>query len=396
MAENAIAFLWRSLHMHLPAYLRTARTIVDEYKEEQPFASWLKNFFRQHKKYGSRDRKLIADLCFCYYRLGLAFNQYSTEEQLLIGQFLCHEESVFIRELKPEWQEKEAAPVFEKIVFLNGKNSPFPFPEEVSGEIEPTSFGFSFFQKPDLFLRVRPGKEKKVAKKLSEAGISVQQEGACLRLPNSTKVEEVLCLDEEAVVQDISSQRVIEPLLQHRTPNARTQTAAWDCCAASGGKSILLHDLFPGVRLTATDIRDSILVNLRNRLKRAGINHVTSFVADVASDRFALPQMFDIIICDAPCSGSGTWGRTPEQLRFFRQEKIDHYVSLQKSIALNSSRSLKRDGFFLYITCSVFRRENEEVVQYLQENSTLKLLSQQYLKGYDKKGDTLFTALFTT
>jgi 16S rRNA (cytosine967-C5)-methyltransferase len=179
--------------------------------------------------------------------------------------------------------------------------------------------------------------------------------------------------------------------LQHFSGN---QFSAWDCCAASGGKTILLHDHFPSAKLTATDIRENILINLRNRLKRAGIRSYQAFVADLVGKSF-LSQKFDVIICDAPCSGSGTWGRTPEQLHFFTREKIDHYAGLQKKIALNASRSLKPGGYFLYITCSVFYLENEDVVAYLQQNSGLKLVVQQYHTGYDKKGDTLFTALFT-
>ncbi|HEU4904156.1 MAG TPA: Fmu (Sun) domain-containing protein, partial [Flavisolibacter sp.] len=376
--------------MHLQSYMQSAKELLQQYKGDMPFAAWLKNYFRQHKKYGSRDRKQIIDLCFCYFRLGQAFSKEVLEERLLIGQFLCHRDSVFIQELKAEWSEQRFLSISDKLDFLDPSQRSllFPFTTETSDEIDKESFTLSFLQQPDLFLRVRPGKEKVVLQKLDKAGIPFSQEGTCLRLSNNTKVDEVLRLDEEAVVQDISSQRVVEPL-QHQTPNAKPQTAAWDCCAASGGKTILLHDTFPRLRLTVSDIRESILVNLRNRLKRAGIGSYKSFVADVSMPGFSLPQKFDIILCDAPCSGSGTWARTPEQLLFFTREKIGHYASLQKNIALNASKSLRSNGFFLYITCSVFSRENEEVVHYLSQHGNLQVLSQHYFKGYEQKGDTL-------
>lgn len=383
--------------MHLQSYMQSAKELLQQYKGDMPFAAWLKNYFRQHKKYGSRDRKQIIDLCFCYFRLGQAFSKEVLEERLLIGQFLCHRDSVFIQELKAEWSEQRFLSISDKLDFLDPSQRSllFPFTTETSDEIDKESFTLSFLQQPDLFLRVRPGKEKVVLQKLDKAGIPFSQEGTCLRLSNNTKVDEVLRLDEEAVVQDISSQRVVEPL-QHQTPNAKPQTAAWDCCAASGGKTILLHDTFPRLRLTVSDIRESILVNLRNRLKRAGIGSYKSFVADVSMPGFSLPQKFDIILCDAPCSGSGTWARTPEQLLFFTRGKIGHYASLQKNIALNASKSLRSNGFFLYITCSVFSRENEEVVHYLSQHGNLQVLSQHYFKGYEQKGDTLFAALLTT
>jgi len=48
----------------------------------------------------------------------------------------------------------------------------------------------------------------------------------------------------------------------------------------------------------------------------------------------------------------------------------------------------------LYITCSVFKNENEEVVKFISEQLSLQLLNMEYLKGYNQKADTLFTALF--
>ncbi|MDQ3277877.1 MAG: methyltransferase domain-containing protein, partial [Bacteroidota bacterium] len=310
------------------------------------------------------------------------------------GQFLCHQKSAFVEACKPEWLPKNDSALEEKIAFLSAaeSNNIFPFPEQLSTAIEKESFLLSFLQQPDVFLRLRPGKEKMVVDKLQKAAIPFSQEGFCLRLPAAAKIDDLLRIDEEAVVQDISSQRVLE-LLQARL--TKTSFTAWDCCAASGGKTILLHDAYPQAKLTVSDIRESIIINLKNRLKRAGIAHYRSFVGDVSSPQFTMPQQFDVIVCDAPCSGSGTWGRTPEQLVFFKQEKIMHYAGLQKSIAVTASHCLKKGGFFLYITCSVFAEENERVTDYLQQEKGLQLLSQQYFNGYDKKGDTLFAALFT-
>jgi 16S rRNA (cytosine967-C5)-methyltransferase len=58
------------------------------------------------------------------------------------------------------------------------------------------------------------------------------------------------------------------------------------------------------------------------------------------------------------------------------------------------SNNVKPGGYFLYITCSVFKKENEMVVDYLLDQTRLQLLSQQYVNGYNARADTLFTALF--
>ena len=104
--------------------------------------------------------------------------------------------------------------------------------------------------------------------------------------------------------------------------------------------------------------------------------------------------MFDGIIIDAPCSGSGTWGRTPEMLTDFDQDKLEHYSALQKEIVTNVIQHLKPGKPLIYITCSVYEQENEEIVRYLEDKG-MKLEKMEYFKGYDQRGDTLFAARLT-
>ncbi|MGZ5286303.1 MAG: Fmu (Sun) domain-containing protein, partial [Flavisolibacter sp.] len=252
-------------------------------------------------------------------------------------------------------------------------------------------FQYSLLEQPDLFIRIRPGKKALVLKKLQAASIAYQEEGEfCLRLLSQTKMEDVLLIDEEVVVQDLNSQKTLDGL---HLPVTKGLTA-WDCCAASGGKSILLHDLFPGVQITVSDVRETIIANLRKRFSRAGIQAYQSFVADLSSGGQVSKRKFDIVICDAPCSGSGTWARTPEQLLFFGEEQINQYTSLQKTIALQAAKYVKEGGWFIYITCSVFTAENESMVQMILEHTGLSLTEASYLPGYKKKADSLFTAFF--
>jgi 16S rRNA (cytosine967-C5)-methyltransferase len=55
---------------------------------------------------------------------------------------------------------------------------------------------------------------------------------------------------------------------------------------------------------------------------------------------------------------------------------------------------LKKNGWLLYITCSVFKKENEDVVEFTRSNSGLELIEMELLKGYEEKADTMFAALF--
>lgn len=380
------------------SWLNTSQELVSRYGGEEPFASYIKKHFAQHKKYGSKDRKIISQLCYGYFRLGNAFDNQPVEDRILLGLFLCtNTSSDLLQEFRPSWNENISLTVSQKFAYLNANDEfqkVFPLHDELSNAINREAYQYSMLEQPLLFLRVRPGKLRIVEQKLKQVNIQFDKIGdSCLAMVNSSNVDGIIKLNQEAVIQDLNSQKVLD-ILPEDFPGFN-DLHVWDCCAASGGKSILLKDKVPAAQLTVSDIRVSILKNLQQRFRLAGIHSYQSFVADLSSPTFSCDQLFDLIICDAPCSGSGTWGRTPEQLSFFNLEKINHYTHLQKNISLNASKSLKKGGFFLYITCSVFEKENEGIVNYLLEKSSLQLVSYQYYTGFDKKADTLFAALFT-
>jgi 16S rRNA (cytosine967-C5)-methyltransferase len=383
--------------MRSHSYINTAQTILSQYDGIHPFANWLKLFFKGQKKYGSKDRREIGNLCYSYFRLGKAFRDRSMEEQLLLGLFLSGTESSFIlSELQPEWNLRIKMTTKEKLNYLGGDEfleNLLPFGALLGGAIDVKDFATSFLMQPSLFIRIRPGNKAVVIKKLQKAALDFKLiRDNCIELENGIKIEDILEVDKEVVIQDDSSQRIIEPLSDVLPADDLLET--WDCCAASGGKSILLKDAFPKAFLTVSDIRPSILHNLRNRFQRAGIKHYLSMVADLTKPDFALDKTFDVILCDAPCSGSGTWSRTPEQLFYFDEERIHYYSNLQKKIAETASWLLKPGGYFLYSTCSVFRTENEDVVSFIESTTQLKLVKTNYYKGYQHRADTLFAALF--
>jgi 16S rRNA (cytosine967-C5)-methyltransferase len=386
------------------SHINSAGKSIESYSGEEPFASYLKKFFSLNKKYGSKDRKQISHLCYCHFRIGKLKEEQPVEDRILTGLFLCSSESSeLLQELRPEWNEKIAIPVKEKLALLQLVTATdiFSFTDELSNGIEKEPFILSHLQQPNLFLRLRPGKGEKVKQQLGEAGIGyVVLSDTCLVLQNAAKVDSVIMLNKDAVVQDYSSQRTGESMQSAITnlPAGRQglqpSITAWDCCAASGGKSIMLCDLHPGIDLTVSDIRESILVNLKKRFSEAGIAKYKSMVADLTRSKLpATYPPFNLVIADVPCSGSGTWGRTPENLLFVESRKIDEYASLQKKIVSNVIPHLAPGGYFLYITCSVFKKENEDAVDFIQQNSGLQLVKMEILKGYDKKADTLFVAL---
>ena len=380
------------------SYLNSAKEIIAAYNGEEPLSAYLKKHFSTDKKYGSKDRKLISHLCYCYFRLGKMAEDMATEDRIISGLFLCSDSgNEILQFIKPEWNGIVALSATDKLAKINRSykiRSVFPWQEQLSNGVSHEEFCKSFFIQPDLFLRLRPGYENGVKEKLTTAGISYAEiNDQCLSVSNTSKVDIILDLDREAVVQDLNSQRVGE-LMKSAISKLPAFINAWDCCAASGGKSILCYDLKPDIQLVVSDIRENILINLKKRFAKAGINNYKSFIADLSQPGNRKPeQLYDFIIADVPCSGSGTWSRTPEQLFYFNEAEMDRYNVLQQNIAGNVINYLKPGGYLLYITCSVFKKENEQVIEYITRQKKLEIKEMRLFAGYNQKADTLFATL---
>ncbi|HTL09368.1 MAG TPA: hypothetical protein VL307_13955 [Chitinophagaceae bacterium] len=378
------------------SYLNSAAAIISSYQGQQPFHVFLKSFFKANKKYGSRDRKEIAQVCYHYFRLGVWTKGKPLADAIAMAQFLCASEpQPLLAAINEEWNRNAGLSLAEKCAMLQINIDAlqiFPPVAVLSQGIQPSVFNLSHLVQPAVFLRVRPGRQEQVAEKLNAAGIPFKQIAAhCISVPAASKIDTVLAIDKEVVVQDHSSQRTGE-LLQ-LVPN-KTTLRVWDCCAASGGKSLLAWDMLGAIDLTVSDIRPAVLEKLQLRLAMAGIHPFHLHTADLTRPvPAALQQSFDLIIADAPCTGSGTWGRTPERLSFFNKKEIDKYVQLQQQIVSNVLPCLRAGGYFLYITCSVFKRENEDMVSFIEAKGA-HCLSMQLFTGYDHRADTLFAAMF--
>lgn len=395
--------------MRYQSYLNTAKKILELYRGEEPLAYYLKKFFGANKKYGSKDRKYIASLCYAYFRLGKAAVNGPTDENILTGLFLS--ENIYnevIHFFKPEWDEWISKPLEEKIAFINFPvNDIFPYKAELTAAVSPAKFCESFLNQPKLFLRARPNKKNIVVQKIQKAKIPLALiDDDCIALSNSTKLDDVIETDREAVVQDYNSQQVFNFLKTFSL--GKHAVTVWDCCAASGGKSILLYDVLKrNVELTVSDIRLSILLNLHQRFGKAGIKNYNYFLGDLNTPDFKFPALtakgtqgllplynYQLIVCDAPCTGSGTWSRTPENLVYFKPETIAEFAQRQKQIVSNVIPYLQNEGLLFYITCSVFKQENEDVASFIKETFNLQILHMELLKGYDIKADSMFVAVF--
>ena len=388
--------------MRYQSYFNSALTIINAYKGGAPLVHHLKQYFAAHKKHGSTDRRTIAHLCYTYYRLGASIKEFDTDKGLQLAIFLCEAKpGNWVLLFEPNWMAAWGS-LEQKLDFIKevypGYNhaSIFPFAAHLSSSVDAPAFNRSHLTQPDLFIRIRPKQEAVVMDKLNKAQIAFEKiTDTCYRLPSGTKLDEVLLINKEVVIQDYSSQQ-IGSMYALATAFADSKKRIWDCCAASGGKSILAVDTFGQIKLTASDMRASILRNLQTRFAAAGMSGYQSFAVDLTSahDLSNFAKLADLIICDAPCTGSGTWGRTPEHLAFFDEASIDNFRQLQQTIITNTIPYVAVGGYFLYSTCSVFAAENEGQVKFMETNfPEFELVHQQLFTGYEGKADTLFAAL---
>ncbi len=382
--------------MRVEHQVRAFEQLLASYNGTLPLHRHLVGYFKQHKQMGSSDRRWATRYIYSFFRLGKALAGLDKLQRLAIADFLCNDSpSLVTNHYLPELAPRIELPLKEKLALVKQTfaafklEDVFPFQAPLSEGIVAADFYRSSFIQPDLFIRVRSTHIQAVKNQLQANQIPVQEIGdTTLALPNGTKLEQVISDPRLYQIQDLSSQKTgnyFEP---------KPYDYWWDCCAASGGKSLRLHDLEASIQLLVSDVRANSLVNLQERFQLAGIKKYHQKVIDLLqnNDQILHDYEFDGILLDAPCSGSGTWGRTPEMLCYFEAHKIEHYVKLQKAIAANVVKYLKKGKPLIYMTCSVFKAENEEVVNYLTTNFDLKLEKMELIKGDQDKADSMFVA----
>lgn len=153
--------------------------------------------------------------------------------------------------------------------------------------------------------------------------------------------------------------RLVAELAAASAPQARR---VWDCCAAPGGKTLVMARRLASADLLATDASPRRLKALAERLENAG---VARNVRTVDADAVALPAdygEFNLILCDVPCSGTGTLARNPEIRHRLRPEELARQVERQREILAAAFARLAPGGRLVYSTCSLEREENEQVI----------------------------------
>lgn len=379
---------------YIEHHIKEAENILDFYKGGEPLHLYLKKYFGKNKKFGSKDRKAIATYVYGVFRLGRENRHLTIRQRIYLYLFLKDElPNVLIEANFPEllpFKDLQFNERWDKCQELFDLRDTYKFQNEVSNRLNSLDYRRSFYFEPAVFIRLRNNTANRYRDVIAKHGGKMISEDVVV-FSSRARLDDIFEAA-DYVVQDRNSQLTMRFL-----PTLKKDAWVWDCCAGSGGKSILLLDLFQEIHLVATDIRQAILRNLINRFELYG--HEAEVIAELNVNKGKELEIledlkFDAIVCDVPCSGSGTWARTPEQMFFFDKKEISKYQRRQLDILQNIHSRLNSVGYLLYITCSVFRKENEDVVQqFIQQNKEVQLIKDAYLDGTTMLADTMYVAL---
>jgi 16S rRNA (cytosine967-C5)-methyltransferase len=149
----------------------------------------------------------------------------------------------------------------------------------------------------------------------------------------------------------------------------------WDACAAPGGKTLLLAARLPEADILATDVSARRLRQMKRRLESYPYADSVRFeVLDASSSTIESTPKFDLILCDVPCSGTGTLARNPEIRLRLRPEELSRQAVRQRAILRDALQQLAPGGRLVYSTCSLEHEENEGVLEALASEQKLHVL----------------------
>lgn len=158
-------------------------------------------------------------------------------------------------------------------------------------------------------------------------------------------------------VQEASSM-FIQYLLEQVIPYPQPMKVL-DLCAAPGGKTTLLANYFSNGLVVANETikpRNAILVE---NLTKWGADNIVVTQNDPTHFK-ALPDFFDVLMIDAPCSGSGLFRKDTEAIAHWSEQSVQHCSTRQARIVEDSIDCLKEGGYLIYSTCSYSSEENEK------------------------------------
>ena len=189
-------------------------------------------------------------------------------------------------------------------------------------------------------------------------------------------------------VQDAGSQLAADLALAGLKPRT-----VLDYCAGAGGKTLALSVAMGGKgQVFAHDADERRMGDLWPRVKRAGAHNIQVIAPDALPSHEQASQGFDLVVVDAPCTGTGTWRRHPDTKWRLAPSALERRMEEQRSILEDAAKLVKPGGRLCYITCSLLAEENEDQLAGLLKDhadfaamssaTLMQALNREALPGY--------------
>ena len=359
--------------------LAMLQAAVEAVRDGHPADRTLHAQFAKNKKYGSRDRRLIGDCVFSWFRWHGAVGELPLPRGLCVAWFLDGADwspplRAILRDL--DWPEPEPPPLKDDPDLEQRRQAaqdafdltlppvedwlPDWWRDETAHLGDYADRLKEHVHRPPTWLRVDKARRETLHDELLKDGAewAGPSAPAAYAFRNPGKVHRWLSEHGDAVeIQDIASQQIV------RVCDPRPGQRWWDACCGGGGKSLqLLDEGGRDLDLTCTDRREGTLKELVKRGRRHGLGKVRRYVLDLLKEP-ELPNIeFDGVLLDAACSGSGTWTRNPDAA--WRTEASDVRQMGRRQLAMldTVAPTLRAGGVLVYAVCSLARSETLDVL----------------------------------
>ncbi len=369
-----------------PGEVRITNLIVDELaralavilKFDGPADVLMKLFFKSNPKLGMRDRGLIAEGIYYalrrYASLRAAMRPVRPERAPRLAALATLARQHGLDAISPSAIGPEAGPLKNVLAFRAEDASPHVRSELpqwlfdlIEAQYEDANLLYPAMMEGaplDLRVNLLKADRESVLETLHADGVEAyptpySPDG--IRLPTKPGLTRWPVYKDGLVdVQDEGSQLIARLL------GARRREMVCDFCAGAGGKTLAVGALMRSTgSLYAFDVNEKRLAGMAPRMRRAGLTNVHPAAIRSEQDPRVkrLRGKFDRVLVDAPCTGTGTLRRNPDLKWRLSPEELERINAIQKSVLENAAKLVKAGGRLVYATCSLLKRENQDVVE---------------------------------